>query len=457
MAFKQALAVAAMEKAAGKIINKSLCEVPGGWLALAETEAGKRLVFASKEESQLSKMFVAENTATENGVNVAVMALTPNNAAVVRRFVKWASPSACGTKGTSIGFSDWVGAADAFAADLFAKRQLKPVLVDYTAENSAVLKRNFLEAVDTATWGILENGYKEGYGANAAGLKAEEDIVKALLYGYSMIGFDCSDKIDLSLEKLSDEEIEKRYNGLNDAFREALAASYLNVEFKVGTNTVKFTDAELRRIVLEYGEAIMHVQFIYNSYLKNTPWDIDFELSLSKPGKMLTPQEHYLIANELQRNNIKLASICLDGLMETEALHKDLQVHCEIADTFGYRLSFCNADLAQVDFATAVKFLKGKVHFKLTNVLWLAALQLIAEKNAELMGKIAAAAELEVAPAEELTAATEAGKAYALAYAKVLGPEVGNLSAEIKDYLLANQNEYATSVTKNVEIYLKKF
>ena len=457
MAFKQALAVAAMEKAAGKIINKSLCEVPGGWLALAETEAGKRLVFASKEESQLSKMFVAENTATENGVNVAVMALTPNNAAVVRRFVKWASPSACGTKGTSIGFSDWVGAADAFVADLFAKRQLKPVLVDYTAENSAALKRNFLEAVDTATWGILENGYKEGYGANAAGLKAEEDIVKALLYGYSMIGFDCSDKIDLSLEKLSDEEIEKRYNGLNDAFREALAASYLNVEFKVGTNTVKFTDAELRRIVLEYGEAIMHVQFIYNSYLKNTPWDIDFELSLSKPGKMLTPQEHYLIANELQRNNIKLASICLDGLMETEALHKDLQVHCEIADTFGYRLSFCNADLAQVDFATAVKFLKGKVHFKLTNVLWLAALQLIAEKNAELMGKIAAAAELEVAPAEELTAATEAGKAYALAYAKVLGPEAGNLSAEIKDYLLANQNEYATSVTKNVEIYLKKF
>lgn len=456
MAFKQALAVAAMEKAAGKIINKSLCEVPGGWLALAVTEAGKRLVFASKEESPLSKMFAAESTITENGVTVATMQLNPNNAAVVRRFVKWAAPSACGTKGTSVGFSDWLGAADAFAAELFSKRQLKPVLVDYTAENSAALKRNFLEAVDTATWGILENGYKEGFGANAAGLKAEEDIVKALLYGYSMIGFDCSDKIDLSLEKLSDAEIEKRYNGLNDAFREALAASYLNVEFKVGSNTVKFTEAELRRIVLEYGEAIMHVQFLYNSYLKNTPWDIDFELSLSKPGKMLSPQEHYLIANELQRNNIKLASICLDGLMEKEALEKDLQVHCEIADTFGYRLSFCNADLAQVDFASAVKYLKGKVHFKLTNVLWLAALQLVAAKNEELMGKIAATAQLEVASCEELTATTEVGKAYALAYAKVLSPDAGSLGAEIKDYLLANHDEYATTVTKNVEIYLKR-
>ena len=101
MAFKQALAVAAMEKAANKIINKSLCEVTGGWLALAETEAGKRLLFASKEETQIGEMFVAENSITEAGVNVAVMALTPNNAAVVRRFVKWAAPSACGTKGTS--------------------------------------------------------------------------------------------------------------------------------------------------------------------------------------------------------------------------------------------------------------------------------------------------------------------------------------------------------------------
>ncbi len=455
MAFKQTLAVAALEKVAGAVINKSLCEVPGGWLALVNAEEGKRLAFAVKGESQLSQMFMAEKTAEENGITVMVMQLNPNNAAVVRRFVKWAAPSACGTKGTSVGFSDWLGTADAFVAELFAKRQLKPVLVDYTAENSAALKRNFLEAVDTATWGILENGYKEGYGANAAGLKTEEDIVKALLYGYSMIGFDCSDKIDLAIEKLSEEAVEKRYNGLNDAFREALAASYLNVEFQVGAHTVKFDEAELRRIVLEFGEAIMHVQFIYNSYLKNTPWDIDFELSLSKPGKVLTPQEHYLIANELQRNNIKLAAISIDGLMDKEALAENLELHCEIADTFGYRLSFANADLTMESPAVAVKALKGKVHFKLNNVLWLAALQLVAAKDAELFAKIATAAELEVVGAEELLTTTETGKAYALVFAKVLNPE-NALVAEIKDFLLANKAEYATVVTQNAEIFLKK-
>lgn len=455
MALKQALVSKFIENNIGQVINKSVCEVPGGLLCLVNTAEGKRLVYASNGSAPISQMLSVEKSLDEDKVHYEVMLLNPNNAAVVRRFVKWAAPTACGTKGMSIGFSDWVGAADAFVTDLFAKRQLKPVLVEYTADDSTALKRNFLEAVDTATWGVLEKGYKEGYGANAAGLKTEEDIVKALLYGYSMIGFDCSDKINLQIEKLSDEEIAKRYEQFNDQFRSALEASYLNVEFKVGANNVSFTAEELRRIVLEYGEAIMHVQFIYNSYLKNTPWDIDFELSLSKPGKVLTPQEHYLIGNELQRNGIKLAAICLDGINDAEALHANLQVHCEIADTFGYRLSFQNADLTVDDPAAAVKYLKNKVHFKLNNVLWLSALQLIAEDDAALFAKIAAAAGLEAVAAEALADGQQA-KAYAFSYVDVLSPDKGDLAKEIKAFLVQNSDKYATKVTQNTEKFLKK-
>lgn len=454
MALKQAVACAAIEKAVAPIINKSLCEVAGAWLCLVNTAEGKKLVCAANDEIAMLQMLATENKLEENGVAIYVMALNPNNAAVVRRFVKWAAPKACGTKGTSIGFSDWLGAADAFVADLFVNRQMKPVLVEYTPEDSALLKRNFLEAVDTATWGILEKGYKEGYGANAAGLKTEEEIVKALLYGYSMIGFDCSEKINLSIEKLSQEEINKRYNQFNDQFRTAMKESYLNAEFKVGSSKLSFTEDELHRIVLEYGEAIMHVQFIYNSYLKNTPWDIDFELSLSKPGKILTPQEHYLIANELQRNGIKLAAICLDGIQDQEALHANLQLHCEIADTFGYRLSFRNADLTIENPSAAVKYLKNKVHFKLNNVLWLAALQLIAEKDAALLAKIADALGLDAVQAEELTCSSEIGRKYALGYTAALNHE-NTLAAEIKDFVTQNKAEYATKVTQLTEKFIK--
>ena len=69
----------------------------------------------------------------------------------------------------------------------------------------------------------------------------------------------------------------------------------------------------------------MHAQFIYNSYLKNTPWEIDFELLISKEGKLLSPQEHYLIANELQRNGIKFAALGLNTLDEAQLLQEMLQ------------------------------------------------------------------------------------------------------------------------------------
>lgn len=455
MALKQATVLAALKQAADEVINKSLCEVSGGWLALVKVDNSKHLAFVYQEETALNKMFKdIEKTVECDDVKVELMALNANNAAVVRRFIKWVAPTACGTRGTSIGFSDWLGEADAVVTDLFVNRQLKPVLVEYTPEDSIALQRNFLEAVDTATWGVMEAGYKEGYGANAAGLKTEEEIVKALLYGYSMIGFDCSDKINLSIEKLSDEAVEKRFEEFNDTFRAAVNASYLNAEFKVGDDTITFEEHQLHRIILEYGEAIMHVQFIYNSYLKNTPWNIDFELSLSKPGKVLSVQEHYLIANELERNGIKLASICLDPLNEESSLAENMKVHCEIANTFEYRLSFCNADICQQDYTAAMKTLKGKAHFKLNNVLWMSAVKLIAAQDAELYAKITAAAECDAVAADEICHSASC-RNLALSYKKVLNPKGANLAPEIKAFLATHHDAYVEEVRANVAKFLK--
>ena len=438
MAIKQALAVAALDEAAGRIIKPSLCEIPGGWLALVETEDGKCLARAVQGEEAAAQKWIIDGSDEVNGIQVDIMPLNANNAALVRRLVKWAAPTACGTKGTSVGFSDWLGEAGAQVSDLFIKRQLKPVLVDYTPEDSAALERNFLEAVDTATWGILEKGYKESYGANAAGLKTEEEIVKALLYGYSMIGFDCSDKINMDIEKLSAEAVAKRFEEFNETFRAALNASYLKVEFKVGNSKLSFTEEQLQRIVLEYGEAIMHVQDIYNNYLKNTPWEIDFELSLSKPGKVLTPQEHYLI----------------DPLKDSEALNANLQLHCEIADTFGYRLSFCNAEFME-EPAVAMKALKSKVHFKLNNVLWMEAVKLIAAKDQRLFKKIAEAVGVEAASVEAFED-IEVYKAFAMSYKKVLNPKEANLAGRVKGFLELNHESYSEAVHKTVGEFLKK-
>lgn len=90
MALKQMDALAALREAAGEVIETSLCDVQGSWLALVNTEEGKRLAFAAKGEAALSALWKdVEKEADVKDVHVSVMALNANNAALVRRYVKW--------------------------------------------------------------------------------------------------------------------------------------------------------------------------------------------------------------------------------------------------------------------------------------------------------------------------------------------------------------------------------
>lgn len=456
MSIKQLAAIQLMEKAAGgKVIMPSLCEIADGWVALAEVAKDKKLVAVCGEKCPALALWKAETTSEEGQYKVLVMALNSNNAAVIRRYVKWTAPSACGAKGLSVGFSDWVGAAGANVAPLFAKKMIKPVLVEYTAQDSLALKRNFLEAVDAATWGVFEAGFKEGYGANAAGLTTEEEIVKGLLYGYSMIGLDCSGKINLEIEKMDDVAVAVKYNEFPEEFREAMEGSYLQQPAKVMNQTITFTPEVLRRAVLEYGEAIMHAQFIYNSYLKNTPWDIDFEVYLSKKGKLLSPQEHYLVGNELTRNAIKLTAVGLNAAEDQEALATDLVMHAAIAESCGYRLSFAKADAFAGDLGEMSKTLHGKAYFKLGNVLWLAGLQVLAEAEPQLFAQIAAAAGLAVCTAAELEPTTPMGAAYGKSYEQVLAPDKGNMAGEIRTALVEHNSLYQEKIANIVKKSIK--
>ena len=106
------------------------------------------------------------------------------------------------------------------------------------------------------------------------------------------------------------------------------------------------------------------------------------------------------------------------------------------------------------DPAAALKYTKGKVHFKLNNILWMSAVKLIAATDAELYAKLASVAGVEPVAADCICG-TDACKAFALSYSKVLNPKEGNLAADIKAFLQAHKDAYAEAVRANVGSYLK--
>ena len=474
MAIKRDVAEKLMSEK-GNLISSSFSVIPDGFIGLTDTGSGCHLAVVCGEKSEWNKAWkgaefetVDEHKKIKMGLfplnpnNAALVRrlmglfpLNPNNAALVRRLVGWAAPSSCGVNGISVAFSDWLGVINSRLPNLFVHKQIKPVLVDYTPENSAVLQRNFLEAMDTATWSVLSSGYKGGWGANAAGLKTEEEIVKALLYGYSGIGVDCSDKVDRSVEELSVEESEKRFGEFDKDFKEAIDKSYLDAEFKVGDVKITFEEKTLHRMVLEFGQAIMFLQNMYKDYLDDTPWDLDFEVDLSRCDKALTPQEHYFLANELKRAAVKFDTLCVNAAAFKKEMEKNLAYHAGIAKAFDYRMSFADTVPALEDLAAAAKSFNQRANFKLTHVLWLAALQTIARTDSALLKQVAEKAGLQVPAAEELAFEQEAGRAFAAAYGKILGSEEGSEKLPVKEAVEKAKGLYEENLAAQVNKYIR--
>ena len=444
--------------AKGTLVSSSFSVIPDGYLGLTDDNGNRHLAVVCGEKSEWNKAWKGAEfeTADEHKkIKIGLFPLNSNNAALVRRLVGWAAPSSCGVNGISVGFSDFPGVVNSRLPNLFAHKQIKPVLVDFTPEQSAALQRNFLEAMDAATWSVLSSGYKGGWAANAAGLKTEEEIVKALLYGYSGIGVDCSEKVDRSVEELSVEESEKRFGELDKDFKEAIDKSYLDAEFQVGDVKVRFEEKALHRMVLEFGQAIMFLQNMYKDYLDDTPWDLDFEVDLSRCGKALNPQEHYFLANELKRAAVKFDTLCVNADTFKKEMEENLAYHAGIAKAFDYRMSFGDTAPAFDDLAAVAKNFNQRVNFKLTHVLWLAALQTIAKTDPALLKQIAERAGLEVPSAEELSFVGEKGIAFDAAYGKVLGSAEGKEKLPVKEAVENEKGLYEENLAALVNGYIR--
>ena len=126
-----------------------------------------------------------------------------------------------------------------------------------------------------------------------------------------------------------------------------------------------------------------------------------------------------------------------------------------IAKAFDYRMSFADTVPAFGDLAAAAKSFNQRVNFKLTHVLWLAALQTIARIDSALLKQVAEKAGLQVPTLEELTFEKEAGRALAAAYGKILGSEEGSEKLPVKEAVEKEKGLYEENLAALVNKYIR--
>jgi len=380
------------------IYPDSIHEIEGNLIFLAKIDGCKKLVIIENKLSASTDKFQTESQETVKDKEIKLVPLNHENALVLRKLLPFTSPVAFGKKGMSMGLGDRLGLASPGHLRLVKNTDIRPVLAQQSIRELDLTKRTYEEVMDAASWAVFQEGYHNGFGADGDHLKTEDEVKMALNLGFTMITLDCSEKINNDVPSMSDDEVEKAYDELNVDYRERLEKDYLNREFNAGRYKITFDGENLQRLALIYGRALEFTGHIFFDIVKPTARAVDFEVSIDETQTPTTPEAHFFVASELEKMDVQVTSVAprfcgefqkgIDYIGDLEQFEKELKVHAEIAEHFGYRLSIHSGSDKFKVFPIIGHYTKGRVHVKTAGTNWLEALRVIAENNPGLFRRI---------------------------------------------------------------------
>ena len=368
------------------VYPNSVDEAQGTTCAMAKDESGRKLLLVCGEKADA---FEGE---CRDGLKRC--ALTTGNAAALMALFPYAKPVSHRAHPFTFGLGDRLGLATPGHVRAIKGFGCFPIFAQQSIRELNLTGRTFEGVIAAAAFGVFQEGYKDGYGADGDHLKTKDEITYALQSGCSMITLDCSEHIDIRAASLSDAEIETAYAAIPEATRGHYEAAYLGQSLPV---IGAMDAAELRRIVVVFWRAVNHAIDCYHHIQAIRTIDVDFELSIDETLTITTPAEHFVVANELALNGIRPDSMAphFSGAFEKGVEYagnlndfaRDFVAHQQIADHFGYKLSVHSGSDKFSVFSTVGRVTKGRVHVKTAGTNWLEAMAVVAERDPALYRK----------------------------------------------------------------------
>ncbi len=315
--------------------------------------------------------------------NYVVAPKTHKNANALRSMFAFTAPMPVLKKTRTFGVGDRLGIATPGHLRVFKEYDAYPILAQQSIRELNLTERTYEDVLDSATFYVFRDGYKDGFGADGDHLKKPEEIEYALGLGFTMITLDCSEHIRGGVEKMTSAELAAGCNLSAD-----LIARYIGKEIVIEGETLTFDEDELRRCFLIYGEAIEFATGIYNKYFKEGGAKADFEISIDETATPTSPLQHYFVANELILNGVDPATVAprfcgefqkgVDYIGDLVQFERELKTHAAIARHFGYKLSIHSGSDKFSTFALIGKYTDGNFHVKTAGTNWLEAMRAVA-------------------------------------------------------------------------------
>lgn len=359
---------------------------------------GKNKLTASHFEGAGSKISSAEN------LYLKKCGLTSLNRKSLQEHFEFTNPKLI-SLANSFGFGDRIGLANPAHIRSLENSGFIPVLAQQSIRELTRTNRTPTEVMDAAVWAVFQEGYTNGFSADADHLKTTSDIDLMVENGFKMFTFDPGEYVHNEADSLNDEQLDEaikviNWGGLHTNYQN-LEASYTNIVFHISNDLqIKAERNDIKRAVLKYGDALAHIKKMYDHLKHKYPdYESEVEVSVDETESVTSPFEHFFIVKELNRLGVEIISLAprfvgifekgIDYKGDLDLFKKEYIKHLAITKYFGnYKISLHSGSDKFSVYKVIGEIKEGFIHVKTAGTSYLEALKVAAIKNPKLFREI---------------------------------------------------------------------
>jgi hypothetical protein len=331
--------------------------------------------------------------------------LTARNAAALRAMVPWLVPTPIGLV-RSAGCGDRLGLATPGHIRAFRRSTLAPVLAQQSVRENARTGRTPQDVVDAAMWGVFQEGWREGFGADADHLKTTDDIDRAAPAGCTLYTIDPGAHVDDEASRGAAAVLREKcaalpWSALESSWDDTRARFGRPID--LGPSALTATDDDWLRAAVKYGRVIAHTVAMCRHLRQVALTPFELEVSIDETETVTTLAEHVYIATELRRLGVSWVSLApryvgefykgIDYVGDLQEFERSFRAHLSVARTFGpYKLSLHSGSDKFRIFPVAAALAGELVHLKTSGTSYVEALRAVAQVDPDLFRTIAALA-----------------------------------------------------------------
>ena len=344
------------------------------------------------------------------------------NAVALRRTLPFTAPRVLGIR-KSIGCGDRLGLATpghirALRGTLrqvpSGQAGIAPIFAQQSIREMARTERTPDRVMDDATWGVFQEGWRGGLGADADHLKTTADVDLCVDAGFTLYTVDPGDQVDNAASADGVETLVEKVAALPwevlESSPEEVRTAYLDRAFDLGEGVVIcFSDEALLRAAAKYGRAVAHTTAMYRHLAgrmsdSGSGQSFELEVSVDETETPTTPEEHFFVARELKRLGVHWVSLApryrgrfekgVDYIGDLKEFEADLARHVAVAQALGpYKLSIHSGSDKFSIYPIIARVAGNLVHLKTAGTSYLEALRAIAATGPALFREILVFAE----------------------------------------------------------------